>query len=214
MDGHHGTSRGEKKSNGSKIMNRIVHFFLLPVSSDNHKVPVMRKAFPNHDVIMYLCWTNTRLEVTTYNGTPRRSFWCCASYYGSCWSGIWHYSFNTLRPTFADDIFTLIFSMKTWILITISLQYVPGVQINSNPVLVLLMAWRHVIIGTNWVLVYWRIPLGLHDLTLDTAIFCKMSSVLYDIQCNDAVNCLTNTPKTHPIAHPESIYIESCEWGM
>ena len=55
---------------------------------------------------------------------------------------------NTLRPRqycrhFTDDIFKCIFmNENVWILIKISLKYVPKVRINNIPALVQIMAWR------------------------------------------------------------------------
>ena len=55
---------------------------------------------------------------------------------------------NTLRPRqnrrhFAEDIFKCIFlNENVWILIRISLKYVPKCFINNNPALVQMMAWR------------------------------------------------------------------------
>ena len=44
---------------------------------------------------------------------------------------------------FADDIFKCIFLNEiVWILLQISLKFVPKVRINSNPALVWIMAWR------------------------------------------------------------------------
>ena len=57
-------------------------------------------------------------------------------------------SFNTLRPRqngrrFADDVFKGIFlNENVWILIKISLKFVPKGPINNIPALVLIMAWR------------------------------------------------------------------------
>ena len=55
---------------------------------------------------------------------------------------------NTLRPRqngrhFADDVFKCIFlNGNLWILIKISLKFVPKDPINNIPALVLIMAWR------------------------------------------------------------------------
>ena len=61
----------------------------------------------------------------------------------------WHGTgVNTLRPRqngchFADDIFICIFLHEyVWILIKISLKFVPTVWINNIPVLVQIVAWR------------------------------------------------------------------------
>ena len=68
---------------------------------------------------------------------------CCQS---ACSASI---SFlNTLRPRqnghhFADDIFKCIFlNENIWILIKISLKFVPKSPINNIPALVQIMAWR------------------------------------------------------------------------
>ena len=56
--------------------------------------------------------------------------------------------FNTLRPRqngchFPDDIFKYIFlNENAWILIEISLKFVPKGHINNSPALVQLMVWR------------------------------------------------------------------------
>ena len=58
------------------------------------------------------------------------------------------YSLNTLRPRqtcrhFADDILKWIFfNENVWILLKISLKFVPKVRINNIPALVQIMAWR------------------------------------------------------------------------
>ena len=55
---------------------------------------------------------------------------------------------NTLRPRqngrhFADDIFKCIFlNENAWILLKISLKFVPKVRINNIPALIQIMAWR------------------------------------------------------------------------
>ena len=55
---------------------------------------------------------------------------------------------NTLRPRrnrhhFADDIFKCIFvNESVWILLIISLKFVPKFQINNIPALVQIMVWR------------------------------------------------------------------------
>ena len=57
-------------------------------------------------------------------------------------------SLNTLRPRqysrhFPDDIFNFIFlNENVWILLQISLKFVPKVRINNIPALVQIMAWR------------------------------------------------------------------------
>ena len=58
--------------------------------------------------------------------------------------------YNTLRPrqhcrNFADDIFKGIFlNENVWILIKISLKFVPKGPINNIPALVQMMAWRRI----------------------------------------------------------------------
>ena len=57
-------------------------------------------------------------------------------------------TFNTLRPRqngrhFADDSFKFIFlNENAWILIKISLKFVPNGPIDNNPALVQIIAWR------------------------------------------------------------------------
>ena len=59
-----------------------------------------------------------------------------------------HNVINTLRPiqngrNFADDIFKCIFvNENVWILIEISLKFIPKGPINNIPALVQIMAWR------------------------------------------------------------------------
>ena len=59
-----------------------------------------------------------------------------------------HHTINTLRPRkngrhLPDDIFKCIFlNENVWILLKISLKFVPKVPINNIPALVLIMAWR------------------------------------------------------------------------
>ena len=49
----------------------------------------------------------------------------------------------------AGDIFKFIFlNEKIWILIKISLTFVPKIRIKNNPALVQIMAWRR--IGDKW----------------------------------------------------------------
>ena len=61
-------------------------------------------------------------------------------------SGCYH--FNTLKPRhngrhFADDVFKCIFlNENVWILLKISLKFVPKGRINNIPALVRIMAWR------------------------------------------------------------------------
>ena len=58
------------------------------------------------------------------------------------------YLINTLRPRqndrhFADDVFKSIFlNENVWIMLKISLKFVPKGPINNNPLLVHIMAWR------------------------------------------------------------------------
>ena len=79
-------------------------------------VPVMRKEFPCHDLLM----------------------WCMLP----CFSRI-----NTLKPRqngrhFADNIFKCIFlNENVWIMVKISLKFVPKGAINNIPALVQIMAW-------------------------------------------------------------------------
>ena len=60
----------------------------------------------------------------------------------------YHHGINTLRPRkngrhFADEIFKCIFlNDNAWILLKISLKFVPKFRINNNPALVQIMAWR------------------------------------------------------------------------
>ena len=67
---------------------------------------------------------------------------CCISYHCS------KLYLNTLRPRqngryFADDIFKCIFlNENAWILLKISLKFVPKVRISNIPALVQIMAWR------------------------------------------------------------------------
>ena len=55
-----------------------------------------------------------------------------------------HWKVNTLRPRhFADDILkSIFFNENVWILIQISLEFVPKGPINNVPALVQIMAWR------------------------------------------------------------------------
>ena len=74
---------------------------------------------------------------------------------------------------FADDVFKCIFlNENVWILLKISLRFVPKVPINNIPVLVQ-MAWRRrgdkpLSEPIQWWLVYWRIyaSLGLNELIM------------------------------------------------
>ena len=61
----------------------------------------------------------------------------------------WSWSFNTMRlkqngQHFTNDIFKhIFFNENVWILIKISLKFVPKGQIHNIPVLVQIIAWRH-----------------------------------------------------------------------
>ena len=77
--------------------------------------------------------------------------WLLCGYTAITAMSTWHYHlgpFNTLRPRqdgrhFADDIFTCIFfNENCCILIKFSLKYVRRGQIDNNPALVHVMAWR------------------------------------------------------------------------
>ena len=77
-----------------------------------------------------------------------------SQYHGCWWSddtrspGIIHHGINTLRlgrnrRHFADNIFKCLFlTENVWILIKISLKFVPRKSINNMPALVPIMAWR------------------------------------------------------------------------
>ena len=75
------------------------------------------------------------------------SFCCCLEINSSTHGGCGN-NFNTLRPRqdglhFPDDIFKWIFlNENVWILINISLKFVPRGPINNIPALVQVMAWR------------------------------------------------------------------------
>ena len=68
--------------------------------------------------------------------------------YGISWNNPAFREFNTLKPRqngrhFADDIFKCIFlNENVWILLKISLKFVPKVPINKIPTLVQILAWR------------------------------------------------------------------------
>ena len=92
---------------------------------------------------------------------------------------------NTLRPNqngrhFADDILKCIFlNENTWILIEISLKFVPKGSINNIPALVQIMAWCRQVtshyLNQVW-LVYWRIYASsdLNELTCSYLWCCKL----------------------------------------
>ena len=69
--------------------------------------------------------------------------WCCLESSRSCRVRV-----NTLRPRqngshFPDDIFNFVFfNLNVWMLIKISLKFVPKGLINNIPALVQIMAWR------------------------------------------------------------------------
>ena len=78
---------------------------------------------------------------------------CCPGHqqpwYLLCWAGIiWSPPINILRPRqngrhFPDDIFKCIFvNENVWILVKISLKFVPKGPINNIPALVQIMAWH------------------------------------------------------------------------
>ena len=85
------------------------------------------------------CMTKVAGKYTKYFMKSAHAF-CCDLSFG--------YVFNTLRPRqngrhFPDDIFKWIFlNENVWILINISLKFVPRGPINNIPTLVQVMAWR------------------------------------------------------------------------
>ena len=87
------------------------------------------------------CWTGDLTWDLTWTQTE--------AHLRLTWIVTWDLSqFNTLRSRqdgrhFPDDIFKCIFlNENVWILIKISLKFVPKVPINNIPALVLIMAWR------------------------------------------------------------------------
>ena len=110
--------------------------------------------------------------------------------------------FNTLRPRqngrhFPDDIFKWIFfNENVWILINISLKFVPGGPINNIPTLVQVMAWcrpgaSHYL--NQWWLNYQCIyaSLGLNELKLQYYVivcqflsYCMVSSSMQYLSFN------------------------------
>ena len=93
---------------------------------------------------LYSCWYLGSLHClfTSNHGSKD---WICRI--NRSWSSITE-DFNTLRPKqngrhFADAIFKCIFfNENEWILLKISLKFVPKGQINNIPALVQIMAWR------------------------------------------------------------------------
>ena len=72
-------------------------------------------------------------------------------YYESCYIRpryidiLTHWGQDKMAALFADDIFKCIFlTENAWILINISLKFLPKIQINNISALVQIMAWRRV----------------------------------------------------------------------
>ena len=89
-------------------------------------------------ILWFTYWTESSLYWTMANIHPGG---CYCEYH----PGV--ISFNTLRPRqngrhFADNIFKCIFlNENVWIIIEISLKFVPSGPINNIPALVQIMAW-------------------------------------------------------------------------
>ena len=107
---------------------------------------------------------------------PIPCYWLCKTGKSLSWQSK---DFNTLRPIqndrlFADDVFQRNFyNENVWILLMISLKFVPKGPINNIPSLVQIMACTaqatsHYL--KQWWLEYWRIYalLGLNELTVYT----------------------------------------------
>ena len=84
----------------------------------------------------------------TIKGHIQRAMQFVAEYWCVCSQELQHLKFNTLRPRqngchFADDVFKCIFlNENVWILLKISLKFVPKGPINNIPSLVQIVAWR------------------------------------------------------------------------
>ena len=125
-----------------------------------HKRPVPRKMFPFDDVIMSkhiapflqmpdYAVPSDGLFMQFYDSFDRKTSQCRGS--DSSWlcdTAFVSIDLNTLRPRqsgrhLADDIFKCIFmNENVWIVLKISLEFVPKVQINNIPALVQIMASR------------------------------------------------------------------------
>ena len=124
------------------------------------------------------------------------------------WNEYWIVVLNTLRPRhngrhFADDIFKWIFlNENIWILIKISLKFVPQGPINNIPALVQIIAWRrpgdkslsepmmvklptHICVTRpQWVKVclkvfHFRFKIRLLFMELSRYIYCRIEYITY-----------------------------------
>ena len=115
---------------------------------------------------IYGIWKHKHKQLKGYLRDKKDRYWCISVIMGQNWSRIWlwtdlinpipvalayqssHWWLNTLRPRqngrhFADDMFKcIILNENVWILIEISLKFVPKGSINNNPALFQIMAWR------------------------------------------------------------------------
>ena len=87
-------------------------------------------------LLMHICVTPPQLVNMTL-GVP----WYLIQ---SCWPLLTHWGWDKMANMSADDIFICIFlAENVWILLKISLKFVPNVRINNVPALAQIMAWRH-----------------------------------------------------------------------
>ena len=107
-----------------------------------HKEPIQIYGYKDDTAmhfVMNILHDNGCRQIHKYSMKYAYAF-CCDLSFG--------YVFNTLRPRqngrhFPDDIFKWIFlNENVWILINISLKFVPRGPINNIPTLVQVMAWR------------------------------------------------------------------------
>ena len=96
-----------------------------------------------------------KMHLKTASGKWRPFFLSLNELSTHCWTIITSIVLlNTLRPRqtcplLTNDIFKCIFlNENVWILLEISLKYVPNVQINNSPSLVQIMAWHRP--GNQW----------------------------------------------------------------
>ena len=108
----------------------------------------MQKAFTCHGIIMMLLAT-TEARLTNYfvlRGIEMTINHIIFHPFGACWYT--YVCINILRQRqdgrhFADYIFKCIFlNENVWILIKISLPFVPKGRVNNIPALIQIMAWR------------------------------------------------------------------------
>ena len=113
--------------NAYKLLNRRA-----PKFSKVHKIPVSFNEW-----VKYFVWNfKGTLWNSTQNVLPIQGWWCLLQ-------GLTHFPLDKMAANLADDIFCCIFlNENVWILIKISLKFVPKGPIDNETALVQVMDWR------------------------------------------------------------------------